>query len=90
MADDNDPGRTRNAGVEVLSVDSITRLTDRHVGQVVIAASHGGVYAGYCAARGRVRAAILNDAGVGRERAGIGSLAYLAALGIAAATADSQ
>ena len=42
---------------------------------MVVAASHGGVYAGYCAALGRVRAVILNDAGVGRERAGIGSLA---------------
>ena len=74
----------------VLSIHSITKLAGEHVGQVVIAASHGGVYAGYCAAMGRVRAVILNDAGVGRERAGIGSLDYLDGLGIAAATADSQ
>jgi len=32
---------------------------------------------------------MFNDAGVGRERAGIGSLAWLDRLGIAAATADS-
>lgn len=74
----------------MLSVHSITKLGSEHVGQVVIAASHGGVYAGYCAAIGRVRAVILNDAGVGRERAGIGSLDYLDGLGIAAATADSN
>jgi hypothetical protein len=69
---------------------SITRLTPEHAGQVVVAASHGGVYAGYCAAIGKVRSVILNDAGVGRERAGIGSLAYLEDLGMAAATADSR
>ena len=76
--------------VKVLSIDTITKLKDKHVGQVVIAGSHGGLYAGHCAAEGRVRAVILNDAGVGRERAGIGSLDYLEGLGIAAATADSQ
>jgi len=76
--------------VEVLSVHSITRLSAGHTGQVVIAASHGGVYAGYCAAMGRVRAVILNDAGVGRERAGIASLDYLDRLAVAAATADGR
>lgn len=76
--------------VKVFSIDTITKLKDEHIGNVVIAGSHGGVYAGHCAAEGRVRAVILNDAGVGRERAGIGSLAYLDALGIAAATADSH
>jgi hypothetical protein len=74
----------------VLSVHSITKVGGEHVGQVVIAASHGGVYAGYCAAVGRVRAVILNDAAVGRDRAGIGSLDYLDELGMAAATADSR
>jgi hypothetical protein len=79
-----------SAQVQVATLHSITRLTPAHAGQVVIAASHGGVYAGFCAALGRVRAVILNDAGIGRERAGIGSLAYLDALGMAAATADSR
>lgn len=75
--------------VKVLTIDTITKLTDEHVGQVVICASHGGIYAGHCAAKGKVRAVILNDAGIGRERAGIGSLDYLDGLGIAAATAES-
>jgi hypothetical protein len=85
-AEDGSGGRP----VEVMTLHSITRLDGRHVGQVVIAASHGGVYAGYCAAVGRVRAVILNDAGIGRESAGIASLAYLDRLGMAAATADSR
>ena len=75
--------------VRILTVDTITKLAPEHVGQVVIGPSHGGIYAGHCAAEGKVRAVILNDAGIGRERAGIGSLAYLDPIGIAAATADS-
>ena len=37
---------TNVAEAKILTVDSITKLTAEHVGQVVIAASHGGVYAG--------------------------------------------
>jgi len=76
--------------VRVVALHSVTRLTADHAGQVAVAASHGGVYAGHCAALGRLRAVILNDAGVGRAQAGIGSLAYLERLGMAAATADSR
>jgi len=76
--------------IKVLSIDTITKLADVHIAQVVIAGSHGGIYAGHCAAEGLVRAVILNDAGVGRECAGIGSLSYLDSFGIAAATADCQ
>lgn len=73
---------------DVKIVDTITKLDPSHVGQVVIAGSHGGLYAGYCAAKGHVLAVILNDAGVGLDQAGIGSLEYLDELAIAAATAD--
>jgi hypothetical protein len=54
-------------------------------GRAAIAASHGGVYAAYLAAKAGIKAVILCDAGVGRERAGVGGLDYLAALGTAAA-----
>lgn len=73
---------------EVRVHDSITKLEPDDAGNVVIAASHGGLYCGYCAAKGRVRGVILSDAGVGLEGAGIAALAYLDALGIPAATAD--
>jgi hypothetical protein len=76
--------------VVVHTLDSITRLAPVHAGHVVVAASHGAVYAGYCAAAGAVRAVILNDAGVGKDRAGIGALDWLDALGIAAAAADGN
>lgn len=70
----------------ILLADTITKLPPEAVGAVVVSGSHGGRYPGYLAARAGVRAVILNDAGIGRDEAGIGSLAYLEALGIAAAT----
>lgn len=69
-------------------LDSITKLAATDAGRVVIAASHGGSYAAYCAARGRVRAVVLNDAGVGWQQAGIAGLHELQQWGVAAATAD--
>ena len=76
--------------VQVVLTDTITKLLDTHRGQVVVAGSHGAVYAGWCAAKGGARAVILNDAGVGLDGAGISSLASLDVIGLAAATADSQ
>jgi hypothetical protein len=67
-------------------VDSVTHLEPSHRGAVVHAASHGGLYAAaYAAAKG-VAAIILNDAGIGREQAGIVGLELLAGLGVPAAT----
>ena len=70
----------------ILVADSVTRLDERARGMVLVAGSHGGVYAACLAAKARVRAVVLNDAGVGKDAAGIGGLAWLEALGIAAAT----
>jgi hypothetical protein len=69
-------------------LDSITLLEEQDAGKVVVAASHGGRYCGYCAAKGHVLGAIFSDAGVGLENAGIAALEYLDALGIPAATVD--
>src|SRR5439155_118288 len=70
----------------IVTADSITRIADEARGAVVVNASHGGVYAAYLAAKLGAAAAIFNDAGVGRERAGIGGLDYLQKLGVPAAT----
>src|SRR5229473_618273 len=70
----------------IVTADSITRIAEEATGAVVVNASHGGVYAAYLAAKLAAAAAIFNDAGVGRERAGIGGLDYLQELGIPAAT----
>jgi len=66
--------------------DSITKLGPQFRGTVLIAGSHGGRYCGYLAALSGLRGVIFNDAGVGKDNAGIGSLDYLQALGVAAAT----
>ena len=66
--------------------DSITKLGPDFQGAVLIAGSHGGRYCGYLTALAGLRGVILNDAGVGKDKAGIGSLEYLQSLGVAAAT----
>jgi hypothetical protein len=70
----------------VVVADSITRIGAEAAGAVVVNASHGGVYAAYLAAKLHAAAAIFNDAGIGRDKAGIGGLDYLQELGIPAAT----
>lgn len=66
--------------------DSITKLGTQFRGTVLVAGSHGGSYCGYLAALAGLRGVIFNDAGVGKDNAGIGALDYLQQLGIAAAT----
>lgn len=72
--------------VAVLTATSVTKLGPDYVGQVLVCGSHGGVYAGYLAAKAEVRAVILNDAGGGKDDAGFASLPYLDRIGLAAAT----
>jgi hypothetical protein len=68
-----------------LILDSVTHFPPDARGRAAIAASHGGVYAAYLAAKAGVKAVILCDAGVGREQAGIGGLDWLEKLGVPAA-----
>src|SRR5207302_10053477 len=75
------------ASAPIVIADSITRVgPEEAAGAVVVNASHGGVYAAYLAAKLGVAAAVFNDAGVGRDAAGIGGLDYLQDLRIPAAT----
>lgn len=71
-----------------LTLDTATRAAANAAGHVVVCGSHGGIYPAWLLARARVRAAILNDAGIGKDRAGIGGLAWLEKLGIAACAVD--
>lgn len=70
----------------VLVVDTVTRLGATARGAVLVAGSHGGVYAAWCAAKAGVRAALFNDASVGLDSAGNGGLAWMQSIGIGAAT----
>ncbi|MCC7319715.1 MAG: hypothetical protein IT542_01930 [Rubellimicrobium sp.] len=70
----------------VIWMDTVTRLDRSFAGRVVVAGSHGGEFAAFCAARAQVRAVVFNDAGVGKDSEGISALPYFDALGVAAAS----
>jgi hypothetical protein len=72
--------------IKIVTAASVTKLGPAHVDQVLIGGSHGGIYAGYLAAKAGARAIILNDAGGGLDGAGFASLAYLDDLGRPGAT----
>jgi hypothetical protein len=74
----------------IIIADSITRVGPEAAGAVVVNASHGGIYAAYLAAKLGAVASVFNDAGVGRDRAGIGGLDYLQSLGMPAATVGHE
>ena len=65
--------------------DSVTHLKPEHRGLAAVCGSHGGRFAGWYAAHAGLGAVILNDAGVGREMAGIAGLKLLTEVGIPAA-----
>ncbi len=69
-------------------VDSATRLDASARGTVAVCGSHGGLYAAWLAANARVRAVVLNDAGIGKHSAGVAGVAWLGGLGIAACAID--
>ena len=54
----------------ILLADTITRLPYEAAGAVVVSGSHGGCYPAQLAAKAKVRAVILNDAGFGLDEAG--------------------
>lgn len=69
-----------------LLVDSITEAIGPGAGRCVVSGSHGGISAGRFAVQAGVRLAVFNDAGVGRDGAGIAALALLQSHGIAGCT----
>ena len=72
----------------MIVIDSITHVEPAHRGRVVLAGSHGGAYCAGVAAKAGLRAVMLNDAGFGLDRAGVGALALLDGIGMAAAAID--
>ncbi len=69
-------------------LDSATQLDAASRGMVNVCGSHGGLYAAWLAAMAGVRAIVLNDAGLGRNSAGVAGIAWLGGLGIAACAID--
>lgn len=71
-------------------LDSVTQLGAEHRGRASYCASHGGLYAGYCAAKSGTGAIIFNDAGIGRDQAGIAGVKLLNDLQVPAAAISHQ
>ena len=67
-------------------MDSITMLAPDDEGAIVVSGSHGGASSGAYALELPLKCAIFNDAGVGKNEAGVVALAMLQARGVAAAT----
>ncbi len=70
----------------VVLLDSITQLRAPDQGAVAVSGSHGGSSAAAFALAVPIRLAVFNDAGVGKDEAGIIGLAQLQEKGLAAAT----
>ena len=80
------PGGLSAFGAPLLVLDSISQAVGCASHCVVVSGSHGGVSAGRFALQAGLKLAVFNDAGVGKDDAGIAALPLLQAQGIAACT----
>lgn len=78
--------RTPIEGVNITLTDSITFLNENNAGDIVVCGSHGGLSAGYYAQKHNLKAVFFNDAGIGKNNAGVKSLELLSDAGIIACT----
>jgi len=62
---------------KVILMDSISHVDAGDAGHIVVSASHGGASSGEYASRHRLAAVFFNDAGVGKDGAGIAALGML-------------
>jgi hypothetical protein len=76
----------RLADRHVIAVDTIAHLEPEDAGQAIATGSHGGISSAEYAARVPVDVVFFNDAGVGKDEAGLASLPFLQSLGVAAGT----
>ncbi len=74
----------------IVLADTATDFEKPMTGAVVVCGSHGGSYPGCLLARAGVRGGILNDAGIGKDEAGLASLVVFDRLEIPAAVADHR
>ena len=72
--------------VDLRIVDSITELGAADRGCIAVSGSHGGISSARYALAARPWLSVFNDAGVGKDAAGLASLAFLQSHGLAACT----
>jgi hypothetical protein len=74
------------AAPRLILLDSVTQVEPDHAGRLIVTGSHGGASVVPYARAVRGWLYVFNDAGVGKDGAGIAALELLQADGIAAAT----
>lgn len=65
-------------------IDSITELQTADLGCIAVSGSHGGISSAGYAAMAKPLLSVFNDAGVGKDQAGIAGLNFLQSKGLAA------
>uniref|UniRef100_A0AAU2AEG9 Uncharacterized protein n=1 Tax=Streptomyces sp. NBC_00093 TaxID=2975649 RepID=A0AAU2AEG9_9ACTN len=75
-----------DSGRSVVIMDSITKVTAENTGQAIVSASHGGASSGEFALEHPGAVVMFNDAGCGKDDAGVAALDMLERAGVAAAT----
>ncbi|HVY19721.1 MAG TPA: hypothetical protein VHA70_06525 [Bauldia sp.] len=73
---------------QIFAVPASSFVNESHRGHVVVSGSYGGDYNAFHAGKWGIRGVVLNDAGIGKDDAGIHGITYLEQIGLAAATAD--
>ncbi len=73
-------------GREIILLDSVSEIEPGDAGRVVVTGSHGGSSAAEIAGPASPRLVIFNDAGIGKDEAGVHGLLMLERYGVAAAT----
>lgn len=73
------------AAPALVLLDSVTHVRPEHAGRLVVTGSHGGISVLQFARGVRAWLYVFNDAGVGKDEAGVAVLAPLGDAGIAAA-----
>ena len=73
----------------IVIMDSIAPITDKNEGDIIVCGSHGGKSAAGHAVKFKPKGIIFNDAGKGKEDAGIGGLEILEKEGIIGVTVDA-
>ena len=76
--------RLPDTTIPVFLLDSVTEGGEEQTGQVVVTGSHGGASAARYALRYRPLLVVFNDAGIGKDEAGVAGLGILEEAGLAA------
>ena len=76
----------RGPAGSIVIMDSITKVVPEDIGAIVVSASHGGASSGEFALEVPLKAVFFNDAGVGKDNAGIAALTMLQTRNVAAGT----